>query len=79
MNFTRPGTAYGGFYKNQSQKIKPYEEIQKKNVSSKSQMQYLWFDRVNKILQQVDYMQNLVDFLDFVAQKAHTIQNDFLE
>ena len=42
-------------------------------------MQYLWFDRVNKILQQVDYMQNLVDFLDFVAQKAHTIQNDFLE
>ena len=91
LSFQRPGTAYGatafknaamgtatqsGFFDAKTKEVKPFEMMESRKA--KSVLSQLWFARAEKILKQVDYLMNVLEFIEYASVVTHRVTNEYM-
>eukprot|EP00350_Pseudokeronopsis_sp_OXSARD2_P004398 CAMPEP_0170546600 /NCGR_PEP_ID=MMETSP0211-20121228/4952_1 /TAXON_ID=311385 /ORGANISM="Pseudokeronopsis sp., Strain OXSARD2" /LENGTH=139 /DNA_ID=CAMNT_0010851151 /DNA_START=1278 /DNA_END=1697 /DNA_ORIENTATION=+ len=73
-------TTQAGFYENKQggKTIKPVELIKQRNKASKPLIQYLWFERAEKVIKQLDHLMMLSEFLDYAALISSRFHNEYI-
>ena len=91
LAFQRPGTAYGatafqnaavgtatrsGFFDAKTKEVKPFEMMESRK--SKSVLSQLWFVRAEKILTQVEYLINVLEFIEYASVATHRVTHEYM-
>ena len=91
LSFQRPGTAYGstafqnaavgtttksGFFDAKTKEVKPFEMMEQRKA--KSVLSQLWFTRAEKILTQVEYLMNVLEFVEYASVATNRVTYEYM-
>ena len=65
-----------GFFDAKTKEVKPFEMMESRKA--KSVLSQLWFSRAEKILKQVDYLMNVLEFIEYASVVAHRITHEYM-
>ena len=74
-------TTQSGFYENSEsgpKKIKPIELIRARNAASKPLIQLLWFERAEKVVQQLQHVLKLIEFFNYASVVSNRIYKEYI-
>ena len=67
-----------GFYDQTTKSIKPIEMIKSKNVKNTSLITQLWFERAEKVINQLEHVYKLMEFFSYASLISFRFTNDYI-